>query len=176
MFHGPSPTRKVTWQVAAMIALFGLAACAANGASITSSQAAAATRGGGNAVFRVFFHTNVTGAGPVSFSSAGVNMTGTVSTNPSMATCQYAITLSDYLDSATGYTVSGTINFIVTVDLTSGAITGTSTATLSLSGGVVTKVVWNVGVTGSASRETLDFNSGTTTCDGTMFDVAALGL
>jgi hypothetical protein len=86
------------------------------------------------------------------------------------------ITLVNYVDATTGYSVNGTQHVSYTVDTSSSSaqFTGTSTASMTLSGGPAATETWDVGISGSGQQQTLTFNAGTVTCNGATFDAATL--
>jgi hypothetical protein len=94
----------------------------------------------------------------------------------SAPTCTYAltITLSSYAAGATGYTLSGTVTWLVAQNNTVPVsyTSGTMTANLTLSGGPVSTETWNLSsVSGITTAPTF---SGIITCNGTSFDAKTI--
>ncbi len=152
--------------------LLVLAGCKTS-SSVTTDQAARAAQTIEGSVVLVMAHQNSWAPPPpyttntsVSYSAAGLNMTGTVTISGSTTTYALTITFSNYADAATGYTVNGTFNFSQTN--TSTDESGTATGNLIFSGGPVTNTTWNTSFTASAGGPPTF--TGTITCDGASFD------
>jgi hypothetical protein len=59
--------------------VFAIAACsAASGNTTTTSQAAKGMEAGGEGLYAAFYHATITGPGPISYSTPGISMTGTL--------------------------------------------------------------------------------------------------
>jgi len=101
----------------------------------------------------------------VSFSTAGLRMTGTKTETEYGDISTLTITLSNYSDSGTGYTANGSVNVTV------GGVNYAITADVTLSGGPVTTMTWNVNLVDYSPPATV---SGTITCNGISFDANAL--
>jgi hypothetical protein len=124
--------------------------------------------------------TSWTGTSSVSYTlSPSVGMTGTFTTAGSTDTYSLTITYSNDSDSL--YTVSGSLNLLLTVNNVSHAIlSGTVTGNLTLSGGNVTTETWNIsnisGSTNPGAGSYMASYAGTVTCNGTPFDAKTLYL
>ena len=117
----------------------------------------------------------------VSYSPAtGPSMAGTVTkSGPSdnIWACVLTISFSGYSAAGWAYTVNGVVNFSPTIDASDPSnlnfISGTLTGNLTLSGGSVTSMTWNVSDV-SNSKKNLFF-TGTVTCNGTSIDAKTFG-
>jgi hypothetical protein len=116
----------------------------------------------------------IPGAGnDVSYDALGVSMTGTKVSGATTTDYTLAITFASYADSQFGYTLNGTVNFVLAGEdpnlITGGTVTGTVTLSASPVAGLTFNVTNIVGVSGvSMSFE------GTVTADGTVFDAKTL--
>ena len=158
--------------------VFVLAVCSGNTASVTTAQATSAAQTVAGSVILLMAHQNAwtpppsawtSGSHAVSYSTAGLSMAGTVTVSSPNTTYNMTLTLSNYMDAATSYTVNGTVNWSQTGTSTSQS--GTVTGNLSLSGGPVTDATWNTSFTSSGGPPTF---TGTITCNGTSFDANTL--
>ena len=157
--------------VSALSIVLALAGCTGATTSVTTAQATTATQAMGATVLLVIAHQggwNTSGTA-VSYSTTGLSMSGTASPAGSPTTYVLAITLSGYVDAATGYTLNGTVNW--SQSGTSSSQSGTVTGSLTLSGGPVTSASWNTSFTSSGGPPTF---SDTITCNGTNFDANTL--
>lgn len=77
-----------------------------------------------------------------------MSMTGTYTSEGNTVTHTDTIARTDRTDASTGYKLTGTIGASFTVDTSStlGPFTGTSTASLALSGSPVATESWNVSI------------------------------
>jgi hypothetical protein len=98
-------------------------------------------------------------------------MTGTLTVVGSNNDYVTAITLSNYSDAATGYTVNGTLNFSLSM-APSGA-SGTTAGDVALSGGQVTTATFGSSFT-TTGPTVIPAYTGTITCNGTSFDAHTL--
>ena len=147
--------------------------------TITTAQASMATKAGESGALAVIYPAQGTQwtmvGGAASYSATGASMNGTVTPGSgSSFTCAMTITLSNYAVPAAGYTVNGTQSWSLTIDSTTGVFTGTSTASLTLSGGPIGALTWEVSVSGTGGEGSLAITSGTVTCDGVTFDAKTL--
>jgi hypothetical protein len=175
-FVRPRPEKRLPPRFTVLLILLVVTACtAASGDTVSAPEAAKAFQAGGFPLYLCIYYATPTGPSTISYTAPGVSMTGTVATGSGTSTVVETITLVNYVNSNTGYTVNGTIDATITVDTTSPSapFTGTSTATLTLSGGPIAKETWSVSLTGVGQQETLTF-AGTVTCDGTSFDASKL--
>lgn len=120
--------------VSALSIVLALAGCTGATTSVTTAQATTATQAMGATVLLVIAHQggwNTSGTA-VSYSTTGLSMSGTASPAGSPTTYVLAITLSGYVDAATGYTLNGTVNW--SQSGTSSSQSGTVTGSLTLSG------------------------------------------
>ena len=144
--------------------------------TITANQASTAARAGISAASIVMNNASswTQNGSSVSFSAAGLSMTGTTTTSGTSTTDSLDIAFSNFADAIGGCTMNGTITLAMTTNSTSGAISGTVTGTLTLSGGPVTTETWNASFSGTLGGS--PSYSGTIACDGIFFVAASLGL
>jgi len=80
------------------------------------------------------------------------------------------ITLTKIAVPAAGYRVNGPLTIDTSNGPTQGTYTGTSTADLTLSGGPIATLTWNVSISGTGAEGDLNIAGGTVTCDGMALD------
>jgi hypothetical protein len=144
------------------------------GATITTAQATTAVQTVVGAVSLMmnskWTETGISSPYTESYSTTGLVMTGTKTVVGSNNNYVLTITLLNYSDAATGYTVNGTINFSMNGGATT---TGTVTGDVTLSGGPVTKETWNISITSTGGAPAY---TGTITCNDTPFDGSTLSI
>src|SRR5271157_5882062 len=118
--------------------LLAVTGCSTGGGTVTTAQAAKAGQTVMGSLNEAMNASGTWGSsGPVNYSTAGLSVTGTVSTAvPSTSTYVLAIALSNYVDAATGYNLNGVINITDTANSTTAS--GTVNGDVTFSGGLVT--------------------------------------
>jgi hypothetical protein len=161
--------------VSVLLVVAGCKAAGGGGTAVpTTDQASRAAQTVAGSVGLVMSHSSSwtqTGASSpytVSYSTAGLIMTGTKTVSGSDNNYVLTITLSNYSDAGTGYSVNGVVNFSIMGGATS---SGTVSADVTLSGGPVTSSTWNTTFISTGGAPSF---AGTITCNGTSFDAATV--
>lgn len=114
----------------------------------------------------------------VSYDASGISMSGTSTTSGSANTESLNITLTNYQDSATGYTVSGIGSMSTTTNTSTGSvIAGSIAAAFTATGGAVTTEHWDISNVTSTGGTTPVFTfTGSVRCNDSSFDANTLSL
>ncbi len=112
----------------------------------------------------------------VSFVAVGLSMSGTSVTSGTKTTNDLTLKFQNYADAATGYVLNGMYTMDYTTDTSSNTVTGTFTGNLTLTGGPVSTMNWNVSVSGATGTQLSLSFTGTLTCNSTSFDASTLSL
>jgi len=182
------PVTSQTWNVSAdrssshaEISFGGTVTC--NGSSFDASTLSLNRVGDANSALQsVFFGMGsvmsnqpawIPGSGnSVSYSATGVSMTGTRVTGPTTTDYDLTITFTAFLDSEFGYTLDGTVHFVLACDnagpINSGSLSGTVTLATSPAGSITFTITNVVGTWGGSMTFTGRVVTGGGTVDAKM--------